>query len=72
MEMTCSALALTQMEKSVEQRKYKNDDRDADDVVSGGRLRWNRRFTALLNLGAPDHQGQDKYAMRRFSSCYTE
>src|SRR5437867_3790521 len=31
--ITCWVLAPTKMEKSVEQRKHKNDDRDADDVV---------------------------------------
>jgi transposase len=31
--MTCWVLAPTQMEKSVQQQKHKNDDRDADDVL---------------------------------------
>src|SRR5215470_6016402 len=31
--MKCWVLAPTKMDKSVEQRKHKNDDRDADDVL---------------------------------------
>jgi transposase len=54
MGIQCWVLAPTKMEKSVEQRKQKNDDRDADDVLEKLRahiLAGNRlpRIWALVN-----------------------
>ena len=54
----CWVLAPTKMEKSVEQRKHKNDDRDADDVVEKLRahvLAGNRLPTVWI----PDAQMRD-------------
>lgn len=54
----CYVLAPTKMEKSVEQRKQKNDDRDADDVVEklrGYALAGNR----LPTVWVPDRQTRD-------------
>ena len=54
----CEVLAPTRMEKSVEQRKQKNDDRDADDVLEklrGHVLAGNRLPTVWI----PDHQTRD-------------
>ena len=54
----CWVLAPTKMEKSVEQRKHKNDDRDADDVlekVRGHVLAGNR----LPTVWVPDQQIRD-------------
>jgi transposase len=54
----CWVLAPTKMEKSVEQRKHKNDDRDADDVVEklrGHVLAGNR----LPTVWVPDRQTRD-------------
>jgi transposase len=54
----CWVLAPTKMEKSVEQRKQKNDDRDADDVVEklrGHILAGNRLPTVWI----PDQQTRD-------------
>lgn len=54
----CRVLAPTKMEKSVEQRKQKNDDRDADDVVEKLRahvLAGNR----LPAVWVPDQQTRD-------------
>jgi transposase len=54
----CWVLAPTKMEKSVEQRKHKNDDRDADDVVEKLRahvLAGNR----LPTVWVPDAQMRD-------------
>jgi transposase len=56
--MRCSVLAPTKMEKSVEQRKHKNDNRDADDVVEKLRahvLAGNRLPTVWI----PDRQMRD-------------
>jgi len=56
--MECWVLAPTKMEKSVEQRKHKNDDRDADDVVEklrGHVLAGNR----LPTVWVPDRQTRD-------------
>jgi len=56
--MRCWVLAPTKMEKSVEQRKHKNDDRDADDVVEKLRahvLAGNR----LPTVWVPDRQMRD-------------
>ena len=57
-EMECWVLAPTKMEKSVEQRQHKNDDRDADDVVEklrGYVLAGNR----LPTVWVPDPQMRD-------------
>ena len=54
----CRVLAPTKMEKSVEQRKHKNDDRDAEDVVEKLRahvLAGNR----LPTVWVPDAQTRD-------------
>ena len=54
----CWVLAPTKMEKSVEQRKHKNDDRDADDVLEklrGHVLAGNR----LPTVWVPDAQTRD-------------
>jgi transposase len=54
----CWVLAPTKMEKSVEQRKHKNDDRDADDVLEklrGHVLAGNR----LPTVWVPDRQTRD-------------
>jgi transposase len=54
----CWVLAPTKMEKSVEQRKHKNDDRDADDVVEklrGHVLAGNR----LPTVWVPEPQTRD-------------
>jgi transposase len=54
----CAVLAPTKMEKSVEQRKQKNDDRDADDVLEklrGHVLAGNR----LPTVWVPDEQTRD-------------
>lgn len=54
----CKVLAPTKMEKSVEQKKNKNDDRDADDVVEklrGHVLAGNR----LPTVWVPDLQTRD-------------
>jgi transposase len=56
--MRCWVLAPTKMEKSVEQRKHKNDDRDADDVLEklrGHILAGNR----LPTVWVPDLQTRD-------------
>ena len=57
-EIWCGVLAPTKMEKSVEQRKQKNDDRDADDVLEklrGHVLAGNR----LPTVWVPDRQTRD-------------
>jgi transposase len=57
-QIHCEVLAPTKMEKSVEQRKQKNDDRDADDVVEKLRahvLAGNR----LPTVWVPDRQTRD-------------
>jgi transposase len=54
----CWVLAPTKMEKSVEQRKYKNDDRDAEDIkekLRGHVLAGNR----LPTVWVPDRQTRD-------------
>src|SRR5438132_3782601 len=56
--MKCWVLAPTKMEKSVEQRKHKSDDRDADDVLEklrGHVLAGNR----LPSVWVPDLQTRD-------------
>src|SRR2546427_5195220 len=58
MGICCWVLAPTKMEKSVEQRQHKNDDRDADDVVEklrGHVLAENR----LPIVWVPDQQTRD-------------
>ena len=57
-DIECWVLAPTKMEKSVEQRKHKNDDRDADDVLEklrGHVLAGNR----LPTVWVPDPQTRD-------------
>jgi transposase len=57
-QITCWVLPPTQMEKSPEQRKHKNDDRDADDVLEklrGHILAGNRLPTVWI----PDLQMRD-------------
>jgi len=57
-DIECWVLAPTKMEKSVEQRKHKNDDRDADDVLEklrGHVLAGNR----LPTVWVPDQQTRD-------------
>ena len=57
-QLQCWVLAPTKMEKSVEQRKQKNDDRDADDVLEklrGHVLAGNR----LPTVWVPDVQTRD-------------
>src|SRR6185436_14694575 len=54
----CRVLAPTKMEKSVEQKRNKNDDRDADDVLEklrGHVLAGNRLPTVWI----PDQQMRD-------------
>ena len=56
--MECWVLAPTKMEKSVEQRQHKNDERDADDIVEklrGHVLAGNR----LPKVWVPDPQTRD-------------
>jgi len=58
MKIQCWVLAPTRMEKSVDQRKHKNDDRDADDVLEklrGHVLAGNR----LPTVWVPDRQTRD-------------
>lgn len=60
----CSVLAPTKMEKSVEQRKHKNDDRDAEDVLDRLRahiLAGNR----LPTVWVPDLQTRDDRELPR-------
>jgi transposase len=57
-DIECWVLAPTKMEKSVDQRKHKNDDRDADDVLEklrGHVLAGNR----LPTVWVPDQQTRD-------------
>ena len=61
MKIQCWVLAPTRMEKSVDQRKHKNDDRDADDVLEklrGHVLAGNR----LPTVWVPDRQTRDDRA----------
>lgn len=54
----CAVLAPTKMEKSVEQKKHKNDDRDADDILEklrGHVLAGNR----LPTIWVPDPETRD-------------
>ena len=60
----CRVLAPTKMEKSVEQQKHKNDDRDAEDVVEKLRahvLAGNRLPTVWI----PDRQMRDDRELMR-------
>jgi len=62
--MRCWVLAPTKMEKSVEQRKHKNDDRDADDLVEkirGHVLAGNRLPTVWI----PNRQIRDDRELMR-------
>lgn len=67
----CEVLAPTKMEKSVEQRKNKNDDRDADDVLERVRahvLAGNRLPTVWI----PDLQIRDDRELTRLRIDLTE
>jgi transposase len=70
-KVQCRVLAPTKMEKSVEQRKQKNDDRDADDVVEKLRahvLAGNR----LPTVWVPDQQTRDDRELIRTRLELTE
>jgi transposase len=70
-KVQCRVLAPTKMEKSVEQRKHKNDDRDADDVVEKLRahvLAGNR----LPTVWVPDQQTRDDRELIRTRLELTE
>jgi transposase len=70
-KIPCSVLAPTKMEKSVEQRKHKNDDRDADDIVErlrGHVLAGNRLPTVWI----PDCQTRDDRELIRTRLDLTE
>jgi transposase len=67
----CWVLAPTKMEKSVEQRKNKNDDRDADDVLEklrGHVLAGNR----LPKVWVPDMETRDDREVLRTRLALTE
>src|SRR5262249_10999095 len=67
----CWVLAPTKMEKSVEQRQHKNDDRDADDVLEklrGHVLAGNR----LPRVWVPDLQTRDDRELIRTRLDLTE
>ena len=69
--MGCWVLAPTKMEKSVEQRKHKNDDRDAEDVLEKLRaheLAGNR----LPTVWVPDRQTRDDRELMRARLDLTE
>lgn len=69
--ITCWVLAPTKMEKSVEQRKHKNDDRDAEDVLEKLRahvLAGNRLPTVWI----PDRQTRDDRELIRARLDLTE
>jgi transposase len=71
MGMTCQVLAPTKMEKSVESRRHKNDDRDADDVLEklrGHVLAGNR----LPGVWVPDRQTRDDRELIRTRLELTE
>src|SRR5678815_2232079 len=62
--LECHVLAPTKMEKSVDQRKHKNDDRDADDVVD--RLRGHiLAGTRLPTVWIPDAETRDDRELLR-------
>ena len=70
-KMRCEVLAPTKMEKSVEQRKHKNDDRDADDLVErirGHILAGNR----LPVVWIPDAQMRDDRELTRLRTDLAE
>lgn len=69
--IACRVLAPTKMEKSVEQRKHKNDDRDAEDVLEKLRahvLAGNRLPTVWI----PDRQTRDDRELIRARLDLTE
>src|SRR5262245_7498407 len=60
----CYVLAPTKMEKSVEQKKHKNDDRDAEDVLA--RLRGHvLAGNKLPTVWVPDQQVRDDRELMR-------
>jgi len=70
-DIECRVLAPTKMEKSVEQRRHKNDDRDADDVLEklrGHVLAGNR----LPTVWVPDKQIRDDRELIRARLELTE
>lgn len=70
-KIRCEVLAPTKMEKSAEQRKHKNDDRDADDLVErirGHILAGNR----LPVVWVPDLQMRDDRELTRLRTDLTE
>jgi transposase len=67
----CEVLAPTKLEKSAEQKKHKNDDRDADDLVErirGHVLAGNRLPTVWI----PDLQIRDDRELTRLRTDLTE
>jgi transposase len=71
MGMRCEVLAPTKMEKSVEQRRHKTDDKDADDVIEklrGHVLAGNRLPTVWI----PDQQTRDDREVLRIRLDLTE
>jgi transposase len=69
--IACKVLAPTKMEKSVEQRKNKNDDRDADDVLEKLRahvLAGNR----LPTVWVPDRETRDDRELLRARLAMSE
>jgi transposase len=70
-DIRCEVLAPTKMEKSVEQKKHKNDDRDAEDVLEKLRasiLAGNRLPTVWI----PDFQVRDDRELIRLRIDLTE
>jgi transposase len=70
-KIRCEVLAPTKMEKSIEQKKHKNDDRDADDVLEilrGHILAGNR----LPVVWIPDLQIRDDRELTRLRTDLTE
>src|ERR1051326_1720683 len=70
-QMACTVWAPTKMEKSIEQKKHKNDDRDADDIlerIRGHVLAGNRLPTVWI----PDRQTRDDRELIRTRLELTE
>jgi transposase len=70
-QIRCEVLAPTKMEKSVEQKKHKNDDRDADDLVERirGHVLAGNRLPAVWIPGA---QMRDDRELTRLRTDLTE